>query len=113
MQSGHGGPRAMHHFPGLHLPENHRGQQWVDYDFSGRNLRGFDFSHADLTGSTFAGSDLRGANFTNANLTCADLSNADVAGAEFTNACLDGTVAEGVEFSALQRVETDFRAVAE
>ena len=57
------------------------------------NLRGVNFSNAQLVGTAFWGADLtEGANFTGANLTDASFSNADLTGADFTGATLTGVL---------------------
>ena len=55
-------------------------------DFSGQDLRGFDFSSRDLSGARFVGADLRDATFFEANLDGAEFLQADLRGADLSRA---------------------------
>jgi len=59
-------------------------------DYAGRDLRGFDFSHADLTGDCLVSADLSGADLSGANLAGADLTGADLTAAKVTGASFHG-----------------------
>ena len=74
--------------------------------FSSCNLKGTDFSNADLSGVLFEFADLRGANFTNANLTRADMSHADLRGAKFDGATLVGADLADVDLTGVTGLET-------
>ena len=67
---------------------NMQGQNLYKARLVYRNLRGADFSEADLSGMTLQGSDLRCANFSGANLKDTTLFTADARGADFSGATI-------------------------
>ena len=97
-------------------------------DLRGANLSGFDFREADLRGANLRGADLRGANLEGANLEGANLEGANLEGAnqggvnleganlrganlsgfDFSGLDLSEVCLEGVNFSRVQALNTNF-----
>ena len=72
-------------------------------DFSGAELKNFDFAGIDFEGADFRNADLedgnfRGSEFEDADLTGADLDGADMRGADFEFANMKGTEISGTDF---------------
>jgi len=96
---------------------SHKGQDYACLDFTGRNLRGIDFSDCFLEQCRFDQCDLRGANlsgsiaaragFIGADLSGCDLSNASIGGADLTRARLNGAQLKDCEYSGANFTEAD------
>ena len=77
-------------------------------DFTEANLERFNLSTADLTGAIFRGANLIHSNLVGANLTEADLTGADLRHADLTNADLRWSHIKGADFKNAIVIDTRF-----
>lgn len=66
-------------------------------DFTGANLQGTNFAGVDLTGANFEGANLQGVNFAGAILTGANFEGANLQGANLQNASIQGAYFGGAD----------------
>lgn len=80
-------------------------QKWLNHDpagkqadFSNQEIRGYDFSKADLRYANFTNAEITECSFEKANLSGANLWNATIQDSQFTGANMDYTVAQKAQF---------------
>ncbi|MCY7359958.1 MAG: histidine kinase [Rudanella sp.] len=95
--------QTLHQQPsdGPRRPIRMRGSRLADFDFSGIDLTGADFSFSDLSRANFSNSVMRDVNLSFSSLTDASFLNADLTGANLNFSGMDGADLTGANLTGV------------